>query len=315
MAQAIPAIDSLEKQLKHQPKSLSVEGMNYEIKQLNNNQLERVQFTRTKLLPKGIFRLEFLRELYLTHCQLDEIPDRIVNLKGSLCVLDLSHNQISKFNPHLLCCLRQLRQLNLSHNRLTRLPLELVFLRSLLSLDVSYNQISRIPFTIGFLSHLRILNISHNSLHHFPDSILRPPLSSTKVQRLQLDSFDISGNERQSSLDISHPGGIREYSPSDCVSPRSPPSLFALGARSTMRWSLSLKLIYEWLPYTVYDHLQDNAAICSSCKSPCIAYRSRIISTSGLYSLLSQTVVTDASTHQIPVVAFYCCVCYSRRIE
>ena len=286
--------------LRHRPKTYVVEGNEYDIRAFANNSLEKVMFNKTtSLLPKGIFRLEFLKELHLTNCGLEEIPERIVSLKGTLSTLNLSNNKIRKIDAKMLCCLRQLSLLNISHNTIQVLPLELVFLRNLSVLDVSFNFISRIPFTIGLLNKLRVLNLSHNILQYFPQSILSPPLMAIKLQRLRLDSLDLSGNNPVSSF--------RETGTS--LETSKPPSLLQLASRMTIRATFALKMIQEWLPYTVYDYLQENSCICSSCHGPSVASDSIITSLSGHYSLLSNTVVSDTSTLTLPVVSFICPVC------
>lgn len=297
--EAIPPIDRYDRQLRLQPTAYVVDGNEYDIRAFANNQLQKVVFSRTKtLLPKGIYRLEFLRELRLTECNLHEIPERIGNLKKTLAVLDLSNNKIKKVDASRLSCLRQLTSLNLSKNEINRIPLEVAFLRNIIDLDLSFNKLSKIPFTIGLLNKLRRLNLSHNQLQYFPHSILQPPSSALKVQRLQLDHLDLSANEPEHS-----------FVESTIVTPNEPPSLFTLAARMTIRSPSSLKMIQEWLPHTVYDDLQEMACICNDCKGPAVSGRLFKSLYRGCFNLLTQSLVSDASTQNMPIVIAVCPVC------
>lgn len=302
--EAVPSVDHYEKHLKHQPKVCVVEGNEFDIRVFANNQLEKIVFTKcTSLLPKGIYRLEFLRELKLIDCRLEEIPERISNLKKTLTVLDLSYNKLSKLDASKLCCLRQLTSLNLSKNEIKQIPLEVVFLRNLSVLDVSYNKLSKIPFTIGLLNKLRHLNLSHNQLQYFPESILRPPTAAIKVQRLQLDHLDLSANEPSVPF-VESPFGPDSSQPL---------SLLSLAAGATIRSSLCLKMIQEWLPCTVYDDLQDQAAICSVCKGPSISAHLIQSPIKAHFNLLTHTLISDTSTQRMPIVLSICPVCCLKR--
>ena len=318
LAEAVPPVELIDSRLKLQPKTLIVEGGNYDIRQLANNHLQRVSFTGTKLLPKGIWKLEFLNELHLTNCDLTEFPDRICKLSHSLAILDLSNNKIRKVDPRLAITFRNLKQLNLSCNEIRVIPLELVFIKTLLHFDISRNQIKKIPFTIGLMKSLKQLNLSHNRMDHFPESIIRPLTNSAKLL-LRLDSFDLSGNEVTEADLQSGPGRsfcrseswqrLRAEHPDEAESRLSPPSLFEISARSVLKCTKAYRVLHCWLPRTVYEFLQENAALCSLCTAACVAHRSELLPGPGHFSMLANTTQSDAATTRIPIVRFICWHC------
>lgn len=317
LAKAIPPIDE-SNWFKLQPKTLNVEGNSYDIRLLANNRLESVSFTGTKLLPKGIWRLEFLTELHLTNCGLQEFPDRLCNLSQTLAILDLSNNKIRKIDPRLAILFRNLKQLNLSRNEIRVIPVELVFIKTLLHFDISRNHVRKIPFTIGLMKSLKQLNLSHNRLDHFPESIVRPLTNSAKLL-LRLENFDLSGNEVTEADLQSGPGRsfcrseslqrLRDQYPDQVESQSSPPSLFEISARSVLKCTKAYRVLHCWLPRTVYDFLQENASLCSRCTAACVAYRSELVPGPGHFSLLANTIQSDAATTRIPIVRFICWHC------
>lgn len=317
--EAIPTVDSIESRLKLLPKTLVVEAANYDPRLLANNHLEKVSFSGVKLLPKGIWNLEFLKELHLNNCQLTEFPERLCKLRNTVTILDMSNNQIKKIDPRLAIHFKDLKHLNLSNNKIQVIPLELVFIRSLVHLDLSRNLISKIPFTIGLMRSLKQLNLSHNRLTHFPESILRPLTNNAKLL-LRLDSFDLSGNEVTERELHSGPGhtvvrseSLRQQIGSEFTDRwhdvNSPPSLFEISARSALKCTKAYRVFHSWLPQTVYDFLQENSALCSVCTAACVAYQSHRIQGPGRFSLLANTTQTDAATNKIPVVIFACWYC------
>ena len=80
-----------------------------------------------------------LTSLSLTHNQLVEMPDVIVQYLTALEVLDLSHNRLSQL-PNEIGHMTHLRSLDVSHNSLSALPLPLSFLKdSLVCLNIAAN--------------------------------------------------------------------------------------------------------------------------------------------------------------------------------
>lgn len=318
LSKAVPCVENFTREIsKIQPRVLYIEGNNYESKQLANNSLTKVTFHGTKcLLPKGIWRLNNLTELHLTECDLQQFPERLVNLK-SLNVLDLSKNQITKVNGNVLTDFKNLKLLNLSHNLIYYIPIEILYLaRCLISLDISHNRLTSLPYTLAYMSGLKTLNVSHNRLTHFPDSIINPSLRKPSLTRLRLDSLDISGNEMNN--EIPSPVGSCTIISESFIDQNGHkgsetlPKLKEISASAVIRKVINLQLINEWLPRTVYEYLQEGSATCFRCKRSCIAYSRTVVETSARYSQISSTVTSDASTSLIPVVQFNCFFCASR---
>lgn len=320
---AIPPLETIESRLKLLPKSLIVDAPNYDVRLLANNHLERVSFSAVKLLPKGIWNLEFLKELHLNNCGLTQLPDRLYKLRDTLSILDMSNNKITKIDARLAIYFKQLKHLNLSNNEIRVIPLELVFIRSLLHLDLSRNLISKIPFTIGLMKSLKQLNLAHNRLDHFPESIIRPLTNSAKML-LRLDTLDLSGN--QVTPAALHAGPAHSLLRSESLQKEmvhaphvslsnSPPSLFEISSRAALKCTKWYRVFHSWLPHTVYDFLQENAALCTSCTAACVAYLSAAADGPGHFSLLANTIQTDAATNKIPIVRFLCWHCALSRTD
>ncbi|XP_075255022.1 uncharacterized protein LOC142347040 [Convolutriloba macropyga] len=125
---------------------------------------------------------------------LEEVPEELCALSGSLEKLNLKKNFISTF-PSQLALLQKLTLLHFGHNRLTIFPeavsmlcnLETLHLHDnciemipencigrlgrLKVLNLNGNQIQVIPTDIGFLENLRFLSIEKNNLKTFPNEI------------------------------------------------------------------------------------------------------------------------------------------------
>ncbi|XP_071043116.1 protein toll-like [Parasteatoda tepidariorum] len=83
-----------------------------------------------------------LRKLYLTHNQLQFLPDHIFSLSNSLRKLDLSSNNLTEINRRHFQKLENLTTLNISRNKLVCIS----------------------PNTFSDLNNLKSLNLSHNDL-------------------------------------------------------------------------------------------------------------------------------------------------------
>ena len=113
---------------------------------------------------KGITRLKL-------SCGLNEFPEAIFELAGTLEILDLSDNQLSEL-PHSFGQLKNLRILFLSDNKFTALPEVLSQCEQLVMIGFKANQISRIGENV-FPPSLRWLILTNNRLEYLPKSIGR----------------------------------------------------------------------------------------------------------------------------------------------
>ena len=269
--------------------------------------------TATSNLPKSIWRLDFVTELRLNKCQLTQIPNRLANkLVNTITILDLSDNSIESIDAGLILLFRNLKQLILSNNSIKCIPLELVFVKTLIHLNLSRNQISKLPFTIGLMKNLKSLNLSHNRLDHFPESIIRPVSMRTSFLLMRLDSLDLSGNHQIGDRNFLTRFQSMLHEMNMTTSGNglvSPPSLFHISARSVLRCSKAYRVLHSDLPRTVYHFLQQQAAICFSCAAACVPHSVQLIPGSAHFSLIANTVQSDAATHQIPIIRFTCWNC------
>ena len=132
--------------------------------------------------PKGVIKLDYVRDLSLSHNFIPVIPDSIGKM-GSLTALDLSYNNLSHISGELEA-LHELTSLSIAGNmRISALP---NFAR-LRTLDISNSGIA--PFPPGMtLEALTELHANSLSLSAIPNAIL----SHTNLEVLTLASNDLS---------------------------------------------------------------------------------------------------------------------------
>ncbi|NXG14943.1 LRC40 protein, partial [Grallaria varia] len=114
--------------------------------------------------------------------QLREVPPRIVELKDSVCDVNLGFNKISSISLEL-CRLHKLTHLDLRNNILTSLPKEMEALAKLQIINLAFNRFKEFP---GVLYHLPAL-----------ETIL---LSNNQVG--SIDPVQLKGMERLGTLDL-----------------------------------------------------------------------------------------------------------------
>ncbi|KAI9307073.1 hypothetical protein BJ944DRAFT_262524 [Cunninghamella echinulata] len=110
----------------------------------------------------------------LSHCELTEIPDEIVELqyitvfrkdivKTASLQLYLFANQLETLSPTLFQ-LKNLTVLSLRRNRLTVLPGEIALLENLVELSIGNNALTYLPAELQLLPKLILLSVSPNPL-------------------------------------------------------------------------------------------------------------------------------------------------------
>lgn len=122
-----------------------------------------------RIIPKQIYLLKNLQELYLSFNGIESLPITIGRLK-SLKKLNLSFNKIKKL-PKSIGDLKSLEELVLQKNELQELPESIGNLDNLKRLFLSENKLKKIPNSIGNLKSLELLDLSENNISEFPDSI------------------------------------------------------------------------------------------------------------------------------------------------
>lgn len=119
-----------------------------------------------KEIPKELFEVSDLQELYLGNNQLSDLPKEFANLK-ELRMLSMQRCQLTKI-PEVLFKLNNLHTLNLSRNKIESIPESIDLLTGLKNLTLAKNQIKTIPSTIGNLNRLSILELRGNLISKIP---------------------------------------------------------------------------------------------------------------------------------------------------
>ncbi len=120
-------------------------------------------------IPREIFYMSHLEELYLEKNSIVKIPKDIGQLKN-LKILDLDQNKIDSV-PSEIGLLTELLELDLDQNDLVYLPVEIGLLKRLKNLDLHQNKLTSLPKEIGLLDSLTDLKIFNNQLENLPAEI------------------------------------------------------------------------------------------------------------------------------------------------
>ncbi|XP_074008320.1 leucine-rich repeat-containing protein 40 [Numenius arquata] len=118
--------------------------------------------------------------------QLSEIPPRIVELKDSLCDINLGFNKISAVSLEL-CLLRKLTHLDLRNNFLTSLPEEMEALTGLQVINLSFNRFKAFPGVLYRILALETILLSNNQVGSVD------PLQLKRMDRL--GTLDLQNND------------------------------------------------------------------------------------------------------------------------
>ncbi|NXN25689.1 LRC40 protein, partial [Nycticryphes semicollaris] len=95
--------------------------------------------------------------------QLSEIPPRVVELKDSVCDVNLGFNKISSVSWEL-CLLRKLTHLDLRNNFLTSLPEEMEALTGLQVINLSFNRFKVFPGVLYRILALETILLGNNQV-------------------------------------------------------------------------------------------------------------------------------------------------------
>ncbi|XP_074731875.1 leucine-rich repeat-containing protein 40 isoform X1 [Strix uralensis] len=95
--------------------------------------------------------------------QLNEVPPRIVELKDSVCDVNLGFNKISSISSEL-CVLHKLTHLDIRNNFLTSLPEEMEALTRLQLINLSFNRFKAFPSVLYRIPALETILLSDNQV-------------------------------------------------------------------------------------------------------------------------------------------------------
>lgn len=106
----------------------------------------------------------------LNRCNLATVPIEFLSMFPNLKELYLDHNDLENI-PSRIEKLSRLRTLRLDHNKFHNLPYQIGNLTHLFYLYLDHNHLKEIPHQIGNLGKLRTLRIDHNKLRYLPCQI------------------------------------------------------------------------------------------------------------------------------------------------
>lgn len=251
----LPKVNDLMKQ-KPTTTSLVIKGQNFNLKDIQNQQLRSVNASDMKLVPRLIYNLKNLNELTLTNCNLDEVSTKLFQLGNSLRVLNLSNNQIDYIDGSFMLAFKSLKYLNLSKNKLKFIPFEIMALKDLVYLDLKDNDYdNEMPFTIGRIASIRTIHL-FDKMNEFSYSLMLH-LKTKPFLELHINIKD--------SNDYSYLNNLNNHD-------KQPLSLMKLSASSILSNSNLMLSCHQFLPKTLYHYLQYNCEMCSQCYSA-IAYK------------------------------------------
>ncbi|XP_009699540.1 PREDICTED: leucine-rich repeat-containing protein 40, partial [Cariama cristata] len=118
--------------------------------------------------------------------QLNEIPPRIVELKDSVCDVNLGFNKISSISLEL-CMLHKLTHLDIRNNFLTSLPEEMEALTRLQIINLSFNRFKVFPSVLYRILALETVLLSNNQVGSLD------PLQLKKMDKL--GTLDLQNND------------------------------------------------------------------------------------------------------------------------
>ena len=104
-----------------------------------------------------------LREISITSCSLEALPNQLLVFKNSLAILNLSLNKITELSSNI-AVLSSLTHLNICNNRLSSLPAEMRNLKSLQELNISNNRFAELPEILNELTSLEHLFADGNQI-------------------------------------------------------------------------------------------------------------------------------------------------------
>ncbi|XP_065511705.1 leucine-rich repeat-containing protein 40 [Caloenas nicobarica] len=118
--------------------------------------------------------------------QLSEVPPRIVELKDSVCDVNLGFNRISSISLEL-CVLHKLTHLDIRNNFLTSLPEEMEALARLQIINLSFNRFKVFPSVLYRMGALETILLSNNQVGSID------PLQLKNMDRL--GTLDLQNND------------------------------------------------------------------------------------------------------------------------
>lgn len=120
-------------------------------------------------VPSQIFKLNHLKQLYLSHNNIYKIPDSIGSLKN-LERLDFAFNKIQRISSEL-SGLTNLKTLSAAGNQISNLSPDIKYNKNLTLVTLINNLLENLPSEIGCLQKIEIFSLRWNRLTELPREI------------------------------------------------------------------------------------------------------------------------------------------------
>ena len=160
-----------------------------------NPNIEELSITHASGLDVDFSKMNKLKALGITRCDLQKVPESIYAL-SKLESLNLSQNQITAISP-AIGDLNALKSLDLSRNIIANLPEELTRCHELTDLSLSSNRnLNQLPLQIGELTNLQHLGVSDCHLQTLPSSLSQcHQLVTLNASNNLLSTLDMTFNQ------------------------------------------------------------------------------------------------------------------------
>ena len=140
------------------------------------------------IFPKCILRLKFLRELWFLENRIQQLPDKIGDLKY-LIRIDMERNFSLSSLPESVWNLKNLEVLGLGGNKFSNISERITELPNLKYLFLENNEFTKIPEFIWNLTQLEVLGLGGNKFKE-----ISPKLQDfTQLRYLNLKNIDFLG--------------------------------------------------------------------------------------------------------------------------
>ena len=158
-------------------------------------------------LPASIGKMVALRELDISHNQLQQLPESIGAIGESLLSVSFYSNQLEQL-PETILQWTNVRSLNLARNRIGFLPEALLDLNNLEMVDVSYNQLHLLSVEMtDFFRHRSVLLVGNPFDYKKAvdqESSRKCLMKSVSLPSLEMEEPSSSGtSQRRTALDSS----------------------------------------------------------------------------------------------------------------
>ncbi|XP_006038925.2 leucine-rich repeat-containing protein 40-like [Alligator sinensis] len=156
----------------------------------------------------NVHAITALKLLEYSEKQAALIPDEVFNAVGSnpVTTVNLSKNQLSEIPARIVELKESVCDVNLGFNKLSSISLELCLLHRLTHVDVRNNFLTSLPEEMEALTKLQIINLAFNRFKIFPSVLYHIPTLETILlsnnQVGSIDPFQLKKMDKLGTLDL-----------------------------------------------------------------------------------------------------------------